>query len=254
MTVTGAGHPDVGLHRKVLDALGRSIAGGSHPPGAVLRIEELEARFGVSRTVIREAARVLESMHLVQIRRGVGITVRAMQDWSIYDPFVIRWRLASKQRAAQLRSLTELRAAIEPAAASLAADRATPAQCGELTAATIGLVATGRAGDLGAFLAHDIAFHRTVLSASGNEMFARLGDVVAEMLTGRTVLGLMPAHPTASAITLHTRVAEGIRSRDGRKAETAMRGIVEGVMNEMDMERARRPVAQRDAVSHRAAR
>lgn len=228
--------PPLGLHRRVLDALGRSIAGGGSPPGAVLRIEELETRFGVSRTVIREAARVLESMHLVQLRRGVGITVRQMSDWSIYDPFVIRWRLDSRRRPAQLRSLTELRAAVEPAAAALAAARATPEQAGALTASVIGLVATGRAGDLNAFLEHDIAFHRTVLAASGNEMFARLGDVVAEMLIGRTVHGLMPAHPQPRAVTLHTRVAEAIRARDAGGAEAAMRAIVEGARAEMEHE------------------
>lgn len=243
----GRGLPAVGLHRRVLDALGRSIAGGTYRQGAVLRIDELERRFEVSRTVIREAARVLESMHLVQLRRGVGITVRPMSDWSIYDPFVIRWRLASKGREAQLRSLTELRDAAEPAAAALAAARATPEQCGALTAAVIGLVATGRAGDLNAFLEHDIAFHRTVLAASGNEMFARLGDVVAEMLIGRTVHGLMPAHPLPRAVTLHVRVAEAIRSRDAHAAEVAMRGIVEGVLTEMAAEGAGARPARRGA-------
>ncbi len=243
---------EVGLHRRVLHLLGRSIAGGAHGSGSVLRIEELEVRFRVSRTVIREAARVLESMQLVELRRGVGITVRPMADWNIYDPLVIRWRLASRRRAAQLRSLTELRVAIEPVAASLAADRATPQQCGDLTAAVIGLVATGRSGDLEDFLQHDIAFHSIVLVASGNEMFARLAHVVAEILTGRTVHGLMPAYPAPRAITLHATVAEAIRSRDARRAEEAMRGIVVGAMTEMEPQLGSVPPASAGRAARRA--
>ena len=113
-----------GLHTHVLDALGLEIAAGDCPPGRVLRTDELAQRFDVSRTVVREVIRVLESMHLVESRRRVGVTVRPAEAWNVYDPQVIRWRLASSGRIAQLRSLTELRTAIEPEAARLAAVRA----------------------------------------------------------------------------------------------------------------------------------
>lgn len=174
--------PAQGLHTHVLDALGLEIAAGEHPPGQVLRTDELAQRFDVSRTVVREVIRVLESMHLVESRRRVGVTVRPAEAWNVYDPQVIRWRLAGADRPRQLRSLTVLRSAIEPVAASLAARNATPEQCAELTERALGMVATSRGQQLEGYLAHDIAFHRIVLNASGNEMFARPGDVVAEVL------------------------------------------------------------------------
>ena len=92
----------------------------------MLLTDELAERYEVSRTVVREAVRVLESMHLVESRRRVGVTVLPTERWNVYDPQVITWRLAGSDRARQLRSLTVLRSAVEPVAARLAAELATP--------------------------------------------------------------------------------------------------------------------------------
>src|SRR5690242_541807 len=159
-----------GLHGQVLETLGPAITAGDYPPGSVLRTDELAQRFEVSRSVMREAVRVLESMYLVESRRRVGVTVRPKSEWNVYDPQVIRWRLAGADRPHQLRSLTVLRSAIEPVAAGLAALRATPDQCAALTGAALGMVSTSRGHQLDAYLRHDIDFHRIVLNASGNEM------------------------------------------------------------------------------------
>ncbi len=137
-----------GLHTHVLETLGLEISSGQCPPGSVLRTDELARRFDVSRTVIREVVRVLESMHLVESRRRVGVTVRPAATWNVYDPQVIRWRLAGADRPRQLRSLTVLRSAIEPVAASLAARHATAEQCAELTERALGMVATSRGQQL----------------------------------------------------------------------------------------------------------
>src|SRR5437879_13022417 len=69
-----------GLHSRVLAELGPAIASGAHPPGTVLRIDELEIRYGVSRTVVREAGRVLAAMHLVAWRRRAGGTARRAEE------------------------------------------------------------------------------------------------------------------------------------------------------------------------------
>ncbi|MFE2432950.1 FadR/GntR family transcriptional regulator [Streptomyces sp. NPDC059373] len=224
-----------GLHAQVLAELGPAIASGAYPPGTVLRIDELEQRYGVSRTVVREAVRVLEAMHLVASRRRVGITVRPAEEWNVFDPAVIRWRLAGADRPRQLRSLTMLRTAVEPVAAGLAAVAATPDQCRELTVLAADMAAAGRASDLTAYLVHDVAFHRVMLRASGNEMFARLGDVVAEVLTGRTEHHVMFSTPDPAAVTLHVRVAEAVRARDAVAAERLMREICVGALAELDI-------------------
>lgn len=215
-----------GLHADLLDKLGHELADGTLAAGTVLRSEQLEARFGVSRTVVREAVRVLESMGLVSSRRRVGVTVEARDRWNVYDPRVIRWRLGGDGRDEQLRSLSELRAGFEPVAAAHAARRATPAQCGVLTGAVMDMAVHGRSGDLEAYLAADVVFHRTLLAASGNEMFAALDGVVAEVLTGRTHHGLMPARPEPEAIRLHADVAQAVQAGDPGAARRAMEAII----------------------------
>src|SRR5680860_448369 len=185
------GHP-TGLHARVLDLLGLAICGGDVASGSVFRIEELEARFGVSRSVVREAIRVLASMGMVESRRRVGIRIQPAAEWNLYDPQIIRWRLASPARIAQLQSLTELRTAIEPEAARLAAVRAPLAGASELMGLAGKLWAAGQSNDAETFLILDSQFHRLVLTSSGNEMCAKLNTLVEEVLTGRTHYGLIP--------------------------------------------------------------
>ncbi|MFE6040306.1 FadR/GntR family transcriptional regulator [Streptomyces sp. NPDC056452] len=224
-----------GLHTHVLDTLGLEIAAGDFPPGRVLRTDELAQRFEVSRTVVREVIRVLESMHLVESRRRVGVTVRPTEEWNVYDPQVIRWRLAGSDRPRQLRSLTVLRSAVEPVAAGLAARHATAEQCAALTECALGMVATSRGQQLEGYLRHDIAFHRIVLNASGNEMFARLGDVVAEVLAGRTHHQVMFEDPDPAAVTLHVRLAAAVREGDAAAAERLTKEIAVGALHELDV-------------------
>ncbi|MFJ3628216.1 FadR/GntR family transcriptional regulator [Streptomyces albidoflavus] len=224
-----------GLHARVLERLGPAITEGQYPAGSVLRTDELAQRYEVSRSVMREAVRVLESMHLVASRRRVGVTVLPAEEWNVYDPQVIRWRLAGADRPRQLRSLTVLRSAVEPVAAGLAAHHATSAQCAELTENALGMVAHSRGHRLEGYLRHDIAFHRVVLRASGNEMFARLGDVVAEVLSGRTHHQVMFHDPDPAAVTLHVRLAEAVRERDAGRAEALTREITIGALQELDI-------------------
>lgn len=221
------------LHESVLEALGHEVVTGAIAEGTVLRLEQLETRFAVSRSVVREVVRVLESMQLVEARRRVGVSVLPQQRWDSYAPRVIRWRLAGPQRLRQLHWLNELRWAIEPVAAGLAARRATPDQCGVLAGAVIGMTATARSGDLESYLEHDKRFHRTLLAASHNPMFSGLAAVVEEVLAGRTHHHLMPATPEPEAIRLHGVVAAAIQSGDQQCAEDSLRAIIAEVIGAM---------------------
>lgn len=231
------------LHGKLLETLGMEIASGQYEAGAVLRLEDLERRFGLSRTVVREVVRVLESMHLVESRQRVGLTIRDVSHWKVFDPLLIRWRLAGANREEQLCSLTELRQAVEPMAAREAAEYASKAQRFELLRLSEQLVGAGQAGDLIRFLEHDIAFHSLILRASGNEMFAALAEPFSEALRGRTMEGLMPAKPEPAALEWHREVAEAIAAQDPAAAEAAMRRITDEVRSQWRRSRQRRIAA-----------
>ena len=222
-----AAEPSGELHGSVLSALGTAVVSGTLAPGTVLTLEGVCSEYAVSRSVAREAVRVLESMGLLTSRRRVGVTVLPRSSWNVFDPRVIRWRLDSSDRVDQLLSLSELRQGIEPVAAVLAAQRATPAQCRELAVAVSDMEVHGRAGDLESYLLADQAFHRTLLEASGNEMLASLGGMVAEVLGGRTHHGMMPDQPNPEAIELHDAVARAVRAGDPTAAERAMRSIID---------------------------
>ena len=210
------------LYTPVLDSLGIAITSGASPVGTVLTLDDLQQTFKISRTIAREVMRILESMKLVRVRRRVGIIVRSPDDWNVFDARIIRWRLDGPERNAQLRSLTELRIAIEPYAAAAAANNATAAESLRILELAAEMRRSGEAGELEMFLELDIEFHSLMLRASCNEMFAALIDVVAEVLAGRTHHGLMPALPADEALEAHERIAQAVADHDPVAAEAGM--------------------------------
>lgn len=222
------------LHSSVLASLGTRIVEGELAAGTVITLEWLSQEFGVSRTVAREVVQVLSSLGLVESRRRTGIRVLGRECWDQLDPLVLRWRLAGSRRAEMLAQLSQLRAAIEPRAAALAATRADEAQRARVVELAGLLEETGSRGDLNTFLEHDVEFHRLLLVASGNDLFAGLGDVVEEVLRGRTEHDLMPVQPKPEARRLHEMVADAVAAGKPELAEAAMTAICAEVLSAME--------------------
>ncbi|REJ03901.1 FadR family transcriptional regulator [Microbacterium bovistercoris] len=214
------------LHDEIVERWGSEIGSGRRPADSRIVMEDAIEEFGASRSAIREAVRVLESVGMVQSRQRVGITVTPVEQWSPYDSRVLRWRLEGPDRVALLRSLSELRSAVEPLAARLAAERATPEQCGALTAALVGMASTARAASDDEYLAHDVDFHSVLLEASGNVMLTGLRTIVTSVLEGRTHHAMMPTTANAEALRLHGEVVAAVQAGDGDLAERSMRAIV----------------------------
>lgn len=235
MTVEGAG----GLHHSVLSRIGEDRVHGRVAAGDVLSMEQLEERYGVSRTVVREVVKVLESIGVATSRRRVGVTFQPESEWEALSPVIIHWRLAGPQRLDQLREVSELRRGVEPQAAWLAAQRPDEDLIGALRVAAQGMAETGPKGDLGTYLQHDIDFHTTLLTASRNALLAGFAPFVAEALTGRTHHDLMPEIPAQQAIDWHVEVAEAIAGGHPELAEGTMRLIVteaQQAMEEIDIQ------------------
>ncbi|WP_458116724.1 FadR/GntR family transcriptional regulator [Arthrobacter sp. D2-10] len=223
------------LHNSILDRLGTDIAQGVLPPGSIITLTQLASDAGVSRTVIRETVRILESKGLVESRRRVGVTVLPVSAWNVLDPQLIRWRLLGPERVAQLHRLTEMRLALEPTAARLAAARApreTAEELVELAARLRQLGELGK-GNEQLYLDTDIAFHALLLEASGNDMLASLHEIVTEVLAGRTDLGLSPADPVPEAFHNHEGIARAVLDGDADAAEHYARAVVMEVWGEL---------------------
>lgn len=189
---SGSGAHGRGLHGHVLDVLGQRIVDGAIDPGSVLRPELVADEFGVSRSVVREALRVLQSLGLVEPRQRIGTQVLGIGSWELLAPTVIRWRGASPSYFVQQRELLELRLGVEPVAASLTAlagaDGGSGAAGGaaEVLAAAEDMLDACARDDSRAYLEADVRFHRALLVGSGNAVFAHFAGTVEALLRTRT--------------------------------------------------------------------
>ncbi|WP_439693439.1 FCD domain-containing protein [Curtobacterium sp. SP.BCo] len=211
---------------RVLDELGGAVVDGAMPAGHVASIDEFVDRTGASRSIVREAVRVLVGLGLLSARRRVGVTAAPSDAWDVTDPRVVGWRLAGPDRGRALAELRALRRAIEPAAAAAAAERASDGSCRDrleaLLAAADRLAAATGPGDAAAFLQADRELHRLVIASSGNAVFRRLGGVVDRALDERAGI-----RPDLHDVGLHVAVARAIAAGDATTAAAAMQEIVE---------------------------
>lgn len=222
------------MHLGVARELGTEIIEGRWPVDEARTLEEIQERFGVSRTVAREASRLLESMGLAGTVRRRGIVALAASEWHVLDTTLIDWRLHSTRRREQLTSLTQLRMAVEPAAVQAMARCASIHVRARLLPLAAELRRTGEGGLGQEFLQLDIEFHRLILTNSGNELFAALSDQIASVLAGRTEIGLMPPKPKPEALDAHEAVAEAVFRGDGKVARAAMQVILDEVDQALD--------------------
>ncbi len=222
------------LYDGVLNQVGLAVVSGELEPGTKLVLSDIEQRYEVSRTVARDVVKVVESLGLVTSRRRAGIEIQPQASWRVLDPLVIAWRIAS-DRQAQIASLTEVRSAVEPRAARLAAEHATQEQAARLveTASTMAELGARGLGLSKAYLEADIEFHTLLLVASANEMFGAMQGMIADVLRGRHDYQLTPEWPDSDALAEHVRIAQAVTARDPEAAEAASRRQLEIVFREV---------------------
>ena len=222
-----AAYPGQARHAQVVHALGAAIVRGELGPGSPVPTEdELVGRFEVGRSALREGVKVLAGKGLLESRTSAGTRVRPRESWNLLDPDVLRWRYSQDASPADIRALADLRVALEPGAARLAAESASAAQRGMIAAAMAALWAT--VGSPDEFIAADLAFHRAVFAGCNNDLLLYIHDVVSVALGAIRPLHTSSVAHNRETLAAHQRVAEAIQRRHHRKAEAAMREIVEG--------------------------
>jgi DNA-binding FadR family transcriptional regulator len=213
---------------RVLDDIGLAIVRGELAADHVDTVDGFVARTGASRSIVREATRVLVSLGMIRAGRRVGLTVLGRSEWQLLDPSVIRWRGSSDDRLVQEDELRDLRRAVEGEAARLAAHGRSASQLATLTGAADDLASAASAQDSPAFLAADRRFHAAVLAASHNDMLMRLQSVIDEALRLRTPGTAVAWRAAPADVRLHRDLLAAIERHDAPAAGRLMARIAEG--------------------------
>jgi DNA-binding FadR family transcriptional regulator len=223
-----------GLHAQLVHELGRRIAAGQIDASQPLVPDEIGRRFGVSRTVVRETLRVLQSKGMLRARQNVGTYVQPMRAWNLLDPDVIRWRLSGDRARENMAELIELRMAVEPEAAFLAAERVDDEGRRRLMEAVAEMEAASKADDFDAFTDADVRFHSALLRASGNIMMEQLASTIAAALRARESTLAIGGGVSRDALVDHRQVAEAIAAGDGPGARAGMQALLEVGTRDVD--------------------
>jgi GntR family transcriptional regulator, galactonate operon transcriptional repressor len=210
------------VHDSVVRTLGSWVLGGRYASGDILpREDDLAAALGVSRTSVREAVKVLSAKGLLETRPRVGVRVRPRDEWRLLDPAVLSWHPHLTGDTDLVAGLIEARRIIEPAAAELAARRATAADLAAIERAYLGMRAA-IPHDVTACCDADLAFHGGVIAASHNVVLKGLVGTIEAAL--RAVFSITNQLMTTQsrALAAHGEVLERIRFRDTAGARAAM--------------------------------
>lgn len=216
---------------RVHDAVVRTIAswvlGGRYAPGETLpREDDLAPALGVSRTSVREAAKVLAAKGLLEARPRVGVRVRGREHWRLLDPVVLDWHPDLTRDRELITSLIEARRVIEPPAAEFAARRCSAEQLQAIEAAYAGMEAA-IPHDLVACCEADLAFHRAVVVASRNVVLTSLIGTIEAALRASFLLTSRLMDNQARTLAVHRVVLECIRTHDTAGARSAVHRLLD---------------------------
>ncbi len=233
MIMTRPRSPRRGLHREVVDAIGTTIVQGIRRPGDVLPNEaELSSELEVSRTVVREAIKVLAAKGLVEARPKTGTRVLPRTNWQLIDPDVLQWQFSGDVDAALWMEILEVRSIIEPAAAGLAAVRRTDDEARGIMDLLDRMDAAVE--DSAAYIHADIEFHSAILRASHNELLGQMIATVHNALEATRRITVHVPGGRQREMPNHRAVATAIVKGQRAKAVAAMTELVEATTRDVE--------------------
>lgn len=225
---------DFNLSQRMTQELGRAIVGGKYNGDEGLPTEaDLCAQFGISRSAVREGVKMLSAKGLISSRQRQGIRILPEENWNIFDPDVLKWLLERRPTLEVVREFLQLRLAIEPEAASLAAKYAEDAEIDAIEDALERMrVSPLERSDAdqnanSGFLEADIAFHVSILYASKNRFYIRLRDFIQTALNVSIRYTNMIKVDHDSIFDEHAKVFNAIKARNPERARNAMLFVID---------------------------
>lgn len=216
-----------GIAKDTVNILGQRIANDIYSQDEIMPTEpELAASLGVSRTTIRDAIKVLSGMGLVRTARRYGTRVRPVKEWNLLDSDLVGWHNLNHPRIKRMYSeTTELRTIIEPAAAALAAQRASELQIQKIEDAAHAIYLAK--GDLQALFDADCQFHITILEATQNNAIHQMRQIILTMLRISYEFGVFESNTEKINSDAHILLAKAIRARQPDEAQSLMAKMLE---------------------------
>ncbi|MGI9509415.1 MAG: FadR/GntR family transcriptional regulator [Geminicoccaceae bacterium] len=213
------------LATQIAREIGRRIVANSYDIGELLEDEAaLATRYQVSRSVIRDAIKILVGKGLLEVRRGIGTRVRERHRWGLLDDDVLAWHQSAPPSTDFLRQLMDLRLVIEPKAARWAAERGTTEGHAQIAEAQTRM--EKEKGSIKDFVMADALFHRSILRAANNELLLSMEGVIFSALLSSIQLTNSDPRENEKSIPFHRAVTNQILERNGSKAETQMEKLL----------------------------
>jgi DNA-binding FadR family transcriptional regulator len=234
----------------IANQIGIAIITGVYSADNPIPIEaQLCRQYDASRPVLREAVKMLTAKGLLAARPRRGTWVQPEERWNLLDPDVLGWLLERRFSRALLVEFTELRLAVEPAAATLAASTAGPAEKAAIGHAIARMQAADRGDDDP--LDSDIAFHVAVLRASRNRFYTQLTGFTATALRFSIRMTNRYKGVRLGSVAEHRKVADAISAGKPAEAGEAMRRLIQEALDIISRREAPAATRRFSAVSNR---
>jgi len=225
-------------HDQIAAILGTELLKGVYSPGANMPSEpELIERFQVSRTVMREVMKTLAAKGFVISKTRVGTRVRDPVYWNYFDADVLAWRVRLGLDDEFMKSLTEVRRALEPAAAALSAQRRAPTDISRLRECVRQMARTDHTRQ--SFAEADLDFHLAIGSASGNPLMRSMASVIETALVASFAHSSPVDDPADHEATVngHAAIVDAIESGQEQAAAEAILKVIDIGVNRIDITR-----------------
>lgn len=213
-------------HAEVARTIGVDIIAGRYAEGTRLPGDaELIAMFGVSRPVLRESVKTLVAKGLLSTKARVGTIVRERDAWNMFDADVLAWHLDAGIDKRFLNDLAEIRLAVEPRAAALAAVQRSEEHVVDLRRSIDRM--RREPSDSVAFADADLALHVGVARASGNLFMRSIGHVIEAALRASFLLSApVEVEDRATVLLWHQKIVDAIADGDSEAALQAMMFVI----------------------------
>ena len=223
MTMTAIRRPER-LHDQMTRQIALGIMRGTIGQGELSTEGDLCRHFQVSRTVLREAVKVLAAKGLIELRPKTGMHVRPRNEWNLVDPDLLGWLCEAGVDDLFVRDLCEVRMIVEPAAAELAASRASEEEIATLLE-WYRLIEVNK-NHQEARLEADRNFHSTIFAACHNVFLAQMNSTVGVAIRATQQIGVHLPDVMDESVLVHKKVADAIAMRDSRAARSAMERLI----------------------------